>query len=630
MSTPEQILKQYWGYDEFRPLQRAIIASILAGDDTLALLPTGGGKSVCYQVPALVASGLCLVISPLIALMQDQVGRLQQLGIAADCLHSGMHYNEVKQMLTKAVAGDYKLLYLSPERLQTRLFTDYVKEMDVSMIAVDEAHCISQWGHDFRPSYLLISDIRYIFPSVPVLALTATATPEVQQDIATSLRMKQPAVFKMSFARTNIHYAVNYSENKSGDTLQELAIGCSIVYCRSRKQTENIGAFLNSNHSSAAVYHAGLSRDLRDEAQRQWMDGDVNVMAATTAFGMGIDKPDVRQVVHYDAPEHPEAYYQEAGRAGRDGLPSVATALYNNADIKRLYDSTALHYPPEVYLRQVYQAVVEYLQVPIAAQPDKYFAFDLEEFCTRFKLRPTEAIHALKLLEREGLWTITDAVYRPATVQFLADRHTLDSLQNFHPKLAYVSVGLLRMYSSIFHFPTRISETAVARQLRIPRDEVMQALSRMVAMGVLEYNKPGDGPQLFFHHYRVDSSHLLINMRRIQMLRKRHEERTAAMIAYLQNTAVCRERLLLLYFGEAADTDCGHCDVCATHQHQHMPLASLKKELITYIKQNTPIAPDALLGAFPVADRDTVLQLTRKWTDEGHLYYDGTMLHVRQ
>jgi ATP-dependent DNA helicase RecQ len=268
--------------------------------------------------------------------------------------------------------------------------------------------------------------------------------------------------------------------------------------------------------------------------------------------------------------------------------------------------------------------------VPIAAQPHKYFAFDLEEFCTRFKLRPTEAIHALKLLEREGLWTLTDAVYRPATVQFLADRHTLDSLQNFHPKLAYVSVGLLRMYSSIFHFPTRISETAVARQLRIPRDEVMQALSRMVAMGVLEYNKPGDGPQLFFHHYRVDSSHLLINMRRIQMLRKRHEERTAAMIAYLQNTAVCRERLLLLYFGEAADTDCGHCDVCATHQHQHIPLAALKKELITFIKQNTPIAPDALLGAFPVADRDTVLQLTRKWTDEGHLYYDGTMLHVRQ
>ncbi len=533
-------------------------------------------------------------------------------------------------MLTRAVAGDYKLLYLSPERLQTRLFTDYVKEMDVSMIAVDEAHCISQWGHDFRPSYLLISDVRYIFPQVPVLALTATATPEVQQDIATSLRMKQPAIFKMSFARTNIHYVVNYSENKSGDTLQALATGCSIVYCRSRKQTENIGAYLNSNQSSAAVYHAGLSRDLRNEAQSQWMNGDVQTMAATTAFGMGIDKPDVRQVVHYDAPEHPEAYYQEAGRAGRDGLPSVATALYNNADIKRLYDSTALHYPPEVYLRQVYQAVVEYLQVPIAAQPDKYFAFDLEEFCTRFKLRPTEAIHALKLLEREGLWTLTDAVYRPATVQFLADRHTLDSLQNFHPKLAYVSVGLLRMYSSIFHFPTRISETAVARQLRIPRDEVMQALSRMVAMGVLEYNKPGDGPQLFFHHYRVDSSHLLINMRRIQMLRKRHEERTAAMIAYLQNTTVCRERLLLRYFGEQADDNCGHCDVCATHQHQPSPLAILKKELITYIKQNAPITPDALLGAFPTPARDTVLQLVRKWTDEGHLYYDGTMLHLTQ
>lgn len=630
MSTPEHILKQYWGYDEFRPLQRSIIGSILAGTDTLALLPTGGGKSVCYQVPALVAPGLCLVISPLIALMQDQVSRLQQLGVAASCLHSGMHYNEVKQTLSRAVAGDYKLLYLSPERLQTRLFTDYLKEMDVSMIAVDEAHCISQWGHDFRPSYLLISDIRYVFPNVPVLALTATATPAVQNDIVTSLRMKQAAVFKMSFARNNIHYAVNYSENKTGDTLQSLATGCSIVYCRSRKQTENIGAYLNSNNSTTAVYHAGLSRDLRNEAQRQWMEGDVQIMAATTAFGMGIDKPDVRHVIHFDAPEHPEAYYQEAGRAGRDGLPSMATALYNNADIKRLYDSTALHYPPEAYLRQVYQSVVEYLQVPIAAQPDKYFAFDLEEFCSRFKLRPTEAIHALKLLEREGLWTLTDAVFRPATVQFLADRHTLDSLQNFHPKLAYVSVGLLRMYSSIFHFPTRISETAVARQLRISRYEVMQALSRMVAMGVLEYNKPGDGPQLFFHHYRVDSTHLLINMRRIELLRKRHEERTAAMIAYLQNTTICRERLLLRYFGEQADADCGHCDVCAISQHQTAPLATIKNELKTYIMQHAPIAPEVILATFPPAIRDTVLQLIRKWTDEGHLYYDGTKLHIKQ
>jgi ATP-dependent DNA helicase RecQ len=628
LKTPEHILKQYWGYDSFRPLQRDIIGSITAGNDTLALLPTGGGKSLCYQVPALMGRGLCLVISPLIALMQDQVARLQELDIPCASIHSGMHYKDVKRMLSNAVEGDYKLLYLSPERLQTRMFGDYLREMDISMVAVDEAHCISQWGHDFRPAYMEIATIKDVFPDVPFLALTATATKDVQSDITTQLRMTNPAKFAMSFARNNIFYDVRYSENKIADTINSLDNNCSIVYCRSRKQTETTGKYLNHNELKAAVYHAGLSRDKRDEAQRKWMSNETNVMVATTAFGMGIDKPDVRTVIHYDAPEHPEAYYQEAGRAGRDGKASVAIGLYNSADIQRLADSTAIQYPPEAYLRQVYQAVVEYLQIPATAQPDRYFPFDLATFCIRFKLQATHAIHALKLLEREGLWTMTEAVYSPATIQFIADRHTIDDLQRISTRLGYVAVGLLRMYNSIFHYPTAIRETAIARQLKMKQAEVIESLQQLAAMNVLEYNTPGDGPQIFFHHYRVDSRHLIINTRRIAMLRKRHEERTAAMIAYLENRDLCRERMLLQYFGEEPTADCGHCDVCRDRKlSQHKP-AKLKAELLQIIQQNKQISIEQLLGLYPVAMKNTVTEIIRKMIDERELFLDGSTVCI--
>lgn len=621
MSSPEEILRQYWGYDSFRPRQKEIITSIMHNRDTLALLPTGGGKSVCYQVPALMKEGFCLVISPLIALMQDQVARLKELDVPAASLHSGMHYNEVKRTIENAMHGAYKLLYISPERLQTDLFLDYLPELDISMIAVDEAHCVSQWGHDFRPDYLKIADIRTIFPDAPVLALTATATLEVQQDIAIHLKMFEGVAFRQSFARSNIFYEVRYSENKISDTAADINTTCSIIYCRSRKQTEATGRYLQQQDIATAVYHAGLPKELREEAQQQWMTDRAPVMVATTAFGMGIDKPGVRMVLHYDAPEHLEAWYQEAGRAGRDGKPSYALTLYNSADIKRLEESTALQYPPEAYLRQVYQSVAEYLQIPISAEPHQYYPFDLFDFARKFSLQPIEAMHALKLLERDGLWTLTESVYSPSTIQFITERHVIDELQDIHPSLAYVAVGLLRMYNTIFYYPTPVRETAIAWQLKLKKEELAAALAQLQAMQIIEYNKPGEGPQMFFHHRRADSRHLIIDLKRIHELRKRHEARTEAMVGFLQNTTTCREKMVLTYFGEKPDSDCGHCDICRSKQHARVNEKELRSQLLDSLATADKTLTE-LTGTYLGTAREMAINIIRTLMDDGIILLD--------
>ena len=590
---------------------------MLAKKDTLALLPTGGGKSLCYQMPAIMMEGICLVISPLIALMQDQVLRLKKQNIPAACIHSGLHFNDVRRLLDNSVQGAFKLLYISPERLQTTMFQDYMADLNVSMIAVDEAHCISQWGHDFRPAYLKIAIVREVYPQAPVLALTATATADVQQDIEKQLEFRSANVFKQSFARNNIFYSVQYSENKNGETIKKANNKCSIIYCRSRKQTEAVGKLLEHSGIPVAVYHAGMPKDKRDGAQLKWMNNQVSVMVATTAFGMGIDKADVSMVLHFDAPEHLEAYYQEAGRAGRDGKQSYANALYNSADIKRLLDSTMLHYPPEAYLRKLYQAVVEYLQIPIGAQPDKYFPFDLVDFCRKFSFQANQVIYALKLLEQEGLWTMTESVYSPATLQFITDRHTLDDLRYSHPSLAYVTLGLLRMYNTIFHFPTPVRETAIAKQLRMDRDELTAILEQLHHMELLDYKKPGDGPQMFFHHYRVDSRYLIIDLNRIQMLRKRHIARTEAMIAFLENNSDCRERILLTYFGEKPVKDCGHCDNCRNKQSVVTDLAKLRVELLARLKEPGLNTIAKLTESYKGKIKEHVVSILRELLDDG-------------
>lgn len=617
----EQILKQYWGYNGFRPLQQEIIESILAGRDTLALLPTGGGKSLCYQVPALAQPGLCLVISPLIALMQDQVKRLKSLEIPAECIHSGMHYMDVKRILENTVQRAYKLLYVSPERLQTGLFLEYLPAFDLRMIAVDEAHCISQWGHDFRPDYLKIAFLKDIFKTIPVLALTASATPVVQEDIITQLQLERPAIFLQSFERVNITYEVCYSENKNRDVADFLktSTGASIIYCRSRRQTEALSKHLAQHDIPSLFYHAGMSREKRENAQQAWMNDEVKTMIATTAFGMGIDKPDVRAVIHYDAPEHLEAYYQETGRAGRDGKTATALALYNQTDINRLVDSTGIQFPPETYLRQVYQSVAEYLQIPIGTEPHQYYPFDLQDFCKKFGLQAVPASHALRLLEQEDLWTITEAAFHPAAIFITATRNELDELAVTYPDLGMVVTILLRLYGTLFSHPTAIYLPVIARQLKIKQELAEQFIYKLQDMEILEYRKPLDKPQLFFHHYRVDSRHLLIDMKRITRLRQQHESRTKAMVHFLKNDNICRNRVLLSYFGEKPGKDCMHCDICAAkHTISRQPEKTLRENILQLLEKET-ITIHELDTHFPPAIRTQITALIRAMIDEGSL-----------
>jgi len=533
-----------------------------------------------------------------------------------------MHYNDVKRTLENMLHGPYKLLYVSPERLQTGLFQEYLPDFNISLIAVDEAHCISQWGHDFRPDYLKIAFLHELFPDVPILALTATATPQVQEDIISQLQLSKPHIYKDSFDRQNILYSISYSENKAKDTLRflEQEKGSSIVYCRSRKQTETVARQLVQSGISAIAYHAGMAKDKREEAQQAWMTNESRVMVATTAFGMGIDKADVRAVIHYDAPEHLEAYYQEAGRVGRDGKNATALALYNSGDIERLSNSTELKFPPEAYLRQVYQSLVEYLQVPIGGQPDQYFPFDLNDFCKKFQLQAVPASNALKLLEQEGLWTITEAVFHPATVRFTTDRTSIDQLSTAYPDLWMVTTALLRLYNSVFYYPTVISLSNIAKQLKIKKELLEQLLHTLHKMQILEYYTPSDGPQLFFHHYRVDSRHLIIDMQRIQRLRKLHEERTNAMIDFLQNTQQCRSKILLPYFGEKRESDCGHCDVCKSKTKQSDSNTSkLKQQILAELHKRQQLHIATLNAIFPHATQSEIITLVRTMIDDGTL-----------
>lgn len=614
----QELLLQYWNHTAFRPLQEEIITSVMAGKDTFALLPTGGGKSVCYQLPAIAQEGFCLVVSPLIALMQDQVMQLNSKGIESVFLHSGMQTRQVNDILYKATTGAFKLVYVAPERLQSEAFLDYMQDFKLNIIAVDEAHCISQWGHDFRPAYRKIDVLREHFPEVPVLALTASATTQVQEDILQQLRFDNPAIYKQSVVRSNLYYHIRYTENKPADTAKVFTSvkGSGILYCRSRKRCVETAMQLKQESIDTGIYHAGMLKEEREQAQKAWTDSHTKIMCATTAFGMGINKPDVRTVVHYDAPEQIEAYYQEAGRAGRDGTKAHAILFYDHKDIVRLQESVDINYPPENYLREIYQLVGDYLRMPVGKGFEELQSFDAVAFAHKFQLETLKTLSAVRLLDREGFWQWNENANMQTWVQFTTDRKTLNYLEQSEPALSYVATGLLRLYGSVFHFPTVIREFEVSKLLRIEKPQLDRALQRLSSLGVIAYQPAIAGGTLYWMHNRLSPANLKLNTAHINRLRKVQEERVVAMIAYLEANDTCRNILLSRYFGEPEGKACGGCDVCKKERQQQKMGDDEKELILELIREKQQITVQELSVHFPGMAPGSIIEYVRLLHDE--------------
>ncbi|SFE32194.1 ATP-dependent DNA helicase RecQ [Chitinophaga sp. CF118] len=564
MSTPSDILQKYWGYSQFRPLQEDIVQSICDGKDTLALMPTGGGKSICFQVPALMKKGVCLVVTPLIALMKDQVANLQRRNIPAAAIYAGMYYQDVERLLEDTRRGYFKFLYISPERLQSKRFLEYCDGMPVNLLAIDEAHCISQWGYDFRPAYLEIAAIRGYFPNIPVLALTASATPKVQTDICDRLLMKQPQIFIKSFARYNLSYNILQEDDKHAKLLHimQRVNGSGIVYCRSRKRTREIADQLELNGISASYYHAGLTGDERSARQELWLKNQIRVMVCTNAFGMGIDKPDVRVVVHFDAPDSLEAYYQEAGRAGRDEQKAYAVLLYNTEEVEHMMENVALQFPELPKIKEVFQCLVNYLQVAVGSAEGVYYDFDINDFARRFELNMTMTYSAMRILEQEGVLQLSESVFLPSMVEFVVNKDTLYAFEDAQPAFEPLVKRLLRTYEGIFDNPVPIYEKQLARLLRLTEEQVVAGLKQLHTRGMIHYRQRKDEPQLTFLQDRVSAQHLYVDMLRIRERMRTYKERLDAMLHYINNSTTCRTQVISKYFGEKDATACGICDVC--------------------------------------------------------------------
>lgn len=562
--TPTEILQQYWGYSQFRPLQEDIVNAILQGKDTLALLPTGGGKSICFQVPALMKKGICIVVTPLIALMKDQVANLRRRNIPAAAIYAGMYYQDVERLLEDARRGHYKFLYVSPERLKSKRFLEYCDGMPVNMLAIDEAHCISQWGYDFRPAYLEIAEIRAYFPKVPLLALTASATPLVQHDICVRLQMDDAQIFTKSFARPNLSYSVLQEEEKHAKLLHILqrVNGSGIVYCRSRKRVREIADQLEMEGVSASYYHAGLTGDDRSVRQELWLKGSIRIMVCTNAFGMGIDKPDVRVVVHYDAPDSVEAYYQEAGRAGRDGEKAYAVLLYDDTELENMKENIALQFPEMPSIKEVFQCLVNYLQVAVGSSEGVYYDFDINDFCRRFGLNLTMTYSALRILEQEGVLQLSESVFLPSMVEFIVNKETLYAFEDTQPAFEPLVKRLLRTYEGIFDQPVPVYEKQLARLLRLTEEQAVKGLIQLHQRGIIHYRQRKDTPQLTFLQDRVSVNHLYVDVARIRERMQSYKQRLDAMLHYILNTDVCRTQVISKYFGEKDATPCGVCDVC--------------------------------------------------------------------
>ena len=575
-----QILKENWGYDEFRPLQEDIINSILEGKDTLALLPTGGGKSICFQVPALAKEGICLVISPLIALIKDQVEGLKKKGILALSIYSGMSFLEVKKTLQNAAHGNYKFLYVSPERLATDLFLDYLPSMNINLIAVDEAHCISQWGYDFRPSYLRIAAVREQLPKIPILALTASATQSVQNDICEKLLFKKTEQrFQQSFERANLSYSVFNVVSKQNKLLEILnnVKGSGIVYCKSRKQTKDIAELLTLNNINADFYHAGLSNDERNKRQENWINNSTRIITCTNAFGMGIDKPDVRLVVHYSVPDCIENYYQEAGRAGRDGKRAYAVMLYNHREVADMQLQSDIRYPDKATIKQVYIAIMNHLQVAAGSGEGNSFDFDMASFSAAFKINMLTATYAIKTLEQEEILWFNEVFFKPSTLVFNSNREQLEDFEKQFPSFEKLIKGLLRSYEGIFDYPATIYETELARFIKKSTEEVKKELKQLQHYGIVTYDAQKDTPQLSLRINRMYADSFIINLDNYNERKNNFETRVKAITEFITNTIKCRSQIIGNYFNDHAIKRCGICDNCINLKSLRMSKEEFEK-----------------------------------------------------
>ena len=585
----QSILQKYWGYPDFRGIQRNIIESIASGRDTLGLMPTGGGKSITFQVPALAQEGVCIVITPLIALMKDQVQHLREHGILADAIYADKSRSEILQTLDNAIFGGVKILYVSPERLASEMFQTKLRHIHVSFITVDEAHCISQWGYDFRPSYLQIASIREMKPGIPILALTATATPEVVDDIQERLHFKEKNVFKMSFERKNLAYVVREAEDKQGEMIHILQSvgGSAIIYARSRKRTKEMAQLLSQQGITATFYHAGLDPDVKDQRQKAWQKDEVRVMCATNAFGMGIDKPDVRVVIHIDCPDSLEAYFQEAGRAGRDGQKSYAVLLYNKHDELKLCKRVDDTFPPKELIQDIYEHLAYFYQIGVGSGQGKTFEFDIEKFCVTYKYFPTKVDAALRILERSGYLHYEDNPDGKARVMFLLGRNDLYQLDQLAPSQDAVVTALLRSYGSLFVDLTYIDETMIARQAELTIQQVYFTLKSLAARHIIQFIPRRKIPFISYTRDRVDGDKVVIPKEVWESRREQYEKRIKSMIRYAKNDEVCRSRQLLAYFGEENDRDCKQCDVCLADQAEER-----EKELRRKVAENQIIIED--------------------------------------
>jgi ATP-dependent DNA helicase RecQ len=613
MNTPQTLLHKYFQHAQFRPGQLEIIDAVLAGKDTLALLPTGGGKSVCFQIPALLLGGICVVVSPLIALMNDQVAQLTKKKIPAAALHSGLSYAEIDQLLQQAAAGEIQFLYVSPERILSETFLHAVSQINIGLLAIDEAHCVSQWGFDFRPAYLKIAQLRAYLPAhTPLIALTASATPPVQEDILVQLQMKNAAIVKGSFERKNLQYHCRLSESIHHSLIQLLKqkSGSTLVYCNTRKQTQEIATWLQQNSISATFYHAGLTQEERNERQEAWIQNRTRVIVATNAFGMGIDKPDVRLVIHLAAPECLENYYQEAGRAGRDEQPAEAILLVTPTQINNLLGLATQRFPPIETIKKIYQDLAAFLQVPAGSGEGSYHDFDLSVFASRFKHDVLLVVNTLQLLEQEGHLRFSSSVFLPAQAQFTCDTAQLRAYEEGYPNSAHLVQALLRTYPGVLDFRVSVYESQLARICRATPEEIKQQLKQLQAFGILDYMPAKDSPQIHYLLNRATAEFLHINLDQYHARKKAWMVRMKAMVGYIENNTECRSRYLLQYFGETSSADCGVCDVCVRKQQPPLTpkvFARIAEKILQLLEQPKMLAE--IVQSFPVIEQADVQEV---------------------